>query len=349
MARCFIAYSASYVHMMELVRQIAISMDFDVEVFDGPDPTESLGKAVISRIQKSDCLIAILGPEGKSEELENHNEAAQWPTQEAILALGRNMPLIVIQHPDIKLPALIESNQVPIRINFWDIKEREAKIQQVVEELYKLRQEIEKKSFTKNRQKSLFIPIITGLLILIFAINSILTYNSISLRKKENALALMDFWSQNLDTEVRSRYKSFKNWIDTFSPRKKEESKKWLVHIAQGIKQENINGEIPVDVKIMLGLKEDECATPDHFERYRLALVRLLNTLEGIAISYQSGAADKDIISELFKESVTIYTSSLKEFINTYRKQQAHSNAWQPLYDLVFNGAWKEPYSKKQD
>jgi hypothetical protein len=351
---------------MELVRQIAISMDFDVEVFDGPDPKESLGKAVISRIQKSDCLIAILGPEGQSEELENHNESAQWPTQETILALGRNMPLIVIQHPDIKLPPLIESNQVPIRINFWDIKEREAKIHQVVEELYKLRQEFEKKTLTKNRQERLIIPIITGLLILIFAFNSILihnsislrkeenalAHNSISLRKKENALALMNFWSQNMTSDVRSKYYSFKKWLKSHRPTEedKKKMKKWLDYIAQGIEEDKFKEEkekkegIPKTIYELCGLKgkNETDLIPTHLEEIRIALVRLLNTMEGIAISYQSDASDKAIIDKLFKESVAIYTINLKQFIDSYRTKQEHGNAWEPLRDLVLCGDWQK-------
>ena len=102
MAKCFLSYSHSYRDAMQAIRRLLETLEFQVDVFDGPDLQRPPFSVFQQRIDSADCIVLLLGPK-ESQSEGNDLEPAEWPSMEAVYALGKEKPLAVIVHPGTRM------------------------------------------------------------------------------------------------------------------------------------------------------------------------------------------------------------------------------------------------------
>jgi hypothetical protein len=121
MARCFVSYSESYRPLMELVKRLLETLEFQVDVSDGPDLDRPAVTVAQQRIAAADCVVLLLGPKN-SENNRADVEPAHWPAEEGVWAISRDKPkpLAMVLHPGTRVPESLRIMQTPVRFDFWD-------------------------------------------------------------------------------------------------------------------------------------------------------------------------------------------------------------------------------------
>jgi len=119
MATCFLSYSGAYKPLMETVRRLLETLDFKVDVFDGPDLDEPPEKIVQQRVADADCLVLLLGPHCAPNS-GGACEAAVWPIVEGVYAMAKEKPLAIVLHRGTPIPGMLEGVQTPVQVDFWD-------------------------------------------------------------------------------------------------------------------------------------------------------------------------------------------------------------------------------------
>lgn len=118
MAKCFLSYSHSYRDVMEAIRGLLETLEFQVDVFDGPDIQRPPFSVFQQRIDSAECMVLLLGPK-LTQPGGTDSEPAEWPFMEAVYALGKDKPLAVIVHPGTRVPDALREHQTPARFDFW--------------------------------------------------------------------------------------------------------------------------------------------------------------------------------------------------------------------------------------
>lgn len=120
MAKAFLSFSHSYQPVMETVRRTLEALEFQVDVFDGPDGERPPAQAFQQRIADADCIVVLLGPSHRSQPGETV-EPASWPAEEAVWAAAREkpLPMALILHAGTRVPDLIRNLQTPAKLDFW--------------------------------------------------------------------------------------------------------------------------------------------------------------------------------------------------------------------------------------
>jgi len=147
---------------METIRRLLDTLEFQVDVFDGPDLTRPPASVFQQRIAAADCLVLLLGPPQR-EPGGQDAEPAHWPAEEGVYAVGREkqMPLALILHPGTRVPDMIRHLQTPARFDFWEPTDLLRNIHHVVKHLLDLKRRVDlppgdqpllyTKAITRNR------------------------------------------------------------------------------------------------------------------------------------------------------------------------------------------------------
>lgn len=127
---------------METIRRLLETLEFQVDVFDGPDLERPPVSIFQQRIAAADCMVLLLGPRdpgGKDA------EPAHWPAEEGVYAAGREkpIPLALILHPGTRVPDMIRNLQTPARFDFWDPADLLRNIHHVVKHLLDLKRRVD--------------------------------------------------------------------------------------------------------------------------------------------------------------------------------------------------------------
>jgi hypothetical protein len=138
MVRCFLSYSESYRPIMETVRRLLEILEFQVEVFDGPDIDRPPIGVAQQRIAAADCMVLLLGPR-KNEPGQQDIEPAHWPAEEGVYAVAKDKPVALILHPGTRVPESIRNLQTPARFDFYDASDLLKHVHHVVKHLMDLK------------------------------------------------------------------------------------------------------------------------------------------------------------------------------------------------------------------
>ncbi|MCX6901900.1 MAG: hypothetical protein NTW03_00150 [Verrucomicrobia bacterium] len=103
---------------MEAIRGLLETLEFQVDVFDGPDMQRPPFSVFQQRIDSAECMVLLLGPK-LPQPGGTDAEPAEWPFMEAVYALGKEKPLAVIVHPGTRVPDALREYQTPARFDFW--------------------------------------------------------------------------------------------------------------------------------------------------------------------------------------------------------------------------------------
>ena len=142
MAKCFLSYSAPYRPVMETVRRLLESLEFQVDVFDGPDLDRPQVAVFQQRIAAADCVVLLLGPL-KHEPDRQDSEPAPAPVEEGLYAVAKDKPVAIILHPGMRVPESIRNLQTPVRFNFWDSSALLANVHNIVKHLLDLKRRVD--------------------------------------------------------------------------------------------------------------------------------------------------------------------------------------------------------------
>jgi hypothetical protein len=143
MAKCFLSYSEAYRPVMETIRRLLDTLEFQVDVFDGPDLERPPASVFQQRIATADCMVLVLGPP-RQEPAGQDAEPAHWPAEEGVYAVGRErpIPLALILHPGTRIPSMISNIQTPARFDFWDPQDLLRHIHHIVKHLLDLKRRV---------------------------------------------------------------------------------------------------------------------------------------------------------------------------------------------------------------
>jgi hypothetical protein len=72
---------------METIRRLLETLEFQVDVFDGPDLDRLPINAVQQRIVATDCVVLLLGPRQPAMG-QKEIEPAHWPAEEGVYAVA---------------------------------------------------------------------------------------------------------------------------------------------------------------------------------------------------------------------------------------------------------------------
>ncbi len=144
MAKCFLSYSEAYRPVMEIIRRLLEALEFQVDIFDGPDLDRPPASVFQQRIAAADCMVLLLGPL-KSEIGTQDAEPAPWPAEEGVYAAGREKPIPVgmIIHPGTRVPETLRNLQTPARFNFWDSADLLRNMHHIVKHLLDLKRRVD--------------------------------------------------------------------------------------------------------------------------------------------------------------------------------------------------------------
>ncbi|HUT37416.1 MAG TPA: hypothetical protein VNE39_28300 [Planctomycetota bacterium] len=146
MTQVFLCYSSSYGHLLEPLRKLLQTLEFKVDVFDGPDIERPPFASFIQRIESADGVVALLGP--KSPPPSDHSaqgdlEPAPCPEQESVYAAGREKPVALIVHTGTRVPEAFRESQTAARFDFWDASSFLTNAHHVVKHLLDLKRRID--------------------------------------------------------------------------------------------------------------------------------------------------------------------------------------------------------------
>jgi hypothetical protein len=144
MAKCFLSYSEAYRPIMETIRRLLETLEFHVDVFDGPDLERPPVSVFQQRIATADCMVLLLGPPQR-ESAGQDAEPAHWPAEEGIYAVGRErpIPLALILHPGTRVPNMLGNIQTPARFDFWDPADLLFNIHHIIKHLLDLKRRVD--------------------------------------------------------------------------------------------------------------------------------------------------------------------------------------------------------------
>lgn len=179
MSKCFLSYSSSYRHLKEPFCHLLEVLGFEVEVFDGPDQS-SIPEAVISKINKSDALVALYGPGYKPSKKQKCFEGAKWPHDEVVLARGMSKPIVIILHSNTCLPSALEGYSTPARFDFWNPQNFMENVHHIVKSLSDFKRTIE---YLGGEQPFLYKRVVCRFRVLSFELMNIEIYNEVVARK----------------------------------------------------------------------------------------------------------------------------------------------------------------------
>jgi hypothetical protein len=142
MAVCFLSYSECYRPVMETVRRLLETLEFQVDVFDGPDLGRPPINVVQQRIVAADCIVLLLGPREPAIG-QREIEPAHWPAEEGVYAVAKEKPVALFLHPGTRVPESIRPLQTPARFDFWDTLDFAKNFHHVLKHLLDLKRRIE--------------------------------------------------------------------------------------------------------------------------------------------------------------------------------------------------------------
>jgi hypothetical protein len=144
MAKCFLSYSDAYRPVMETIRRLLETLEFQVDVFDGPDLERPPASVFQQRVATADCMVLVLGP-SHQQPAGQDAEPAHWPAEEGVYAAGRErpIPLALILHPGTRVPSMISNLQTPARFDFWDSSDLLGNIHHIVKHLLDLKRRVD--------------------------------------------------------------------------------------------------------------------------------------------------------------------------------------------------------------
>lgn len=137
MIRCFLSYSYSYRETMLLVKSMLEVLDFEVFVFDHPDPRPAWD-VVLTEIEKADCVVVLLGPDFR-----DGSPVAQWPSEEVVAANSLRKPIALVVHPGTPVPHLADHMQTPPQFDFEKLDSYGRNAHHVVKHLMDTRRRLE--------------------------------------------------------------------------------------------------------------------------------------------------------------------------------------------------------------
>ena len=127
---------------METIRHLLETLEFQVDVFDGPDLSRPPLAEFQHRLLAADCVVLLLGP--REPHLGQQDlEPAQWPAEEGIYAVAKEKPVALIVHPGTRIPETIRSLQTPARFDFWNPTDFVKNVHHVVKHLFDLKRRID--------------------------------------------------------------------------------------------------------------------------------------------------------------------------------------------------------------
>jgi hypothetical protein len=85
MAVCFLSYSECYRPVMETVRRLLETLEFQVDVFDGPDLGRPPINVIQQRIVAADCVVLLLGPRSLRRDRRKSSLPTGQPRKESML------------------------------------------------------------------------------------------------------------------------------------------------------------------------------------------------------------------------------------------------------------------------
>ena len=103
---------------METIRRLLETLEFQVDVFDGPDLDRPPLAEFQHRLLAADCVVLLLGPR-EPHPGQQDLEPAPWPAEEGIYAVAKEKPVALIVHPGTRIPESIRPLQTPARFDFW--------------------------------------------------------------------------------------------------------------------------------------------------------------------------------------------------------------------------------------
>lgn|GEM_PF-4184769 len=142
MAKCFLSYSNSYRDVMQVIHRLLETLEFQVDVFDGPDLQRPPFSAFQKRIDGADCIVLLLGPNAPQPG-GNDLEPAEFPSMEAVYALGKEKPLAVIVHPGTRVPEALRENRTPAQFDFWQPASFQESAHHIVKHLLDLKRRVD--------------------------------------------------------------------------------------------------------------------------------------------------------------------------------------------------------------
>lgn len=142
MATCFLSYSESYRPVMETIRNLLVTLEFQVDVFDGPDLSRPPPLEFQHRLLAADCVVLLLGPREAGPGRQDL-EPAHWPAEEGIYAVAKEKPIALIVHPGTRIPETMRSLQTPARFDFWNPVDLARNAHHVVKHLLDLKRRID--------------------------------------------------------------------------------------------------------------------------------------------------------------------------------------------------------------
>jgi hypothetical protein len=142
MALCFLSYSESYRPVMETMRRLLETLEFQVDVFDGPDLNRPPLLEFQHRLLAADCVVLLLGPR-EPRPGQKDLEPAPWPAEEGIYAVAKEKTMAIFVHPGTRVPETLRSLQTPVRLDFWDPADFVNNVHRVVKHLFDLRRHVD--------------------------------------------------------------------------------------------------------------------------------------------------------------------------------------------------------------
>lgn len=142
MSTCFLSYSESYRPIMEVMRRLLETMEFQVDVFDGPDLNRPPLAEFQHRVLAADCVVVLLGPRAPNPGGQDL-EPAPWPAEEGIYAVAKEKPLALVLHSGTRVPETLRALQTPPRFDFWKPADFQDNVHHVMKHLLALKRRID--------------------------------------------------------------------------------------------------------------------------------------------------------------------------------------------------------------
>ena len=144
MAKYFLLYSSSYYDLAVTIKHLMMSLGYDdVYIFD--EPTQEQTTTHIKRtLESCDGVVALYGPPAKPADGVREMDGAEYPRNEAHIAIGARKPLSLIVHRGTRLPDFLRDHATWVCFDFWDPVDFQKKVDHIVRQLLGFKAAVEK-------------------------------------------------------------------------------------------------------------------------------------------------------------------------------------------------------------
>lgn len=141
MASCFLAYSSGYKEIVQPIHRLLKSLEFEVE---SEIATDDEAQLPTDKITRSDCVLALYGPEKRPEANQAVTQAASRVKKEIQFAKAMNKPLALVRHLTTSLETSLESDHPDSpTFDFWNPASFMENVPQIVKTILDLKRRVD--------------------------------------------------------------------------------------------------------------------------------------------------------------------------------------------------------------